>query len=105
MDGAIAAIWSESGRHGRARALARERAPAVYPPTDVTLGLDGTVWVELRPTDRGTPEHVVSEAGDAIGSLLLPVRSKIRQASMTHLWATETDMFDLASVVRYRVVR
>lgn len=105
MDSAIAATTSGSGRHGRARDLARERAPAVYPPTDVTLGLDGTVWVELRPTDRGTPVHVVSEAGDAIGSLLLPVRSKIQQASMTHLWVTETDMFDLASVVRYRVVR
>jgi len=105
MDSAIAAIWSESGRHDRARALARERAPAVYPPTDVTLGLDGTVWVELRPTDRGTPVHVVSEAGDPIGSLLLPLRSKIQQASMTHVWVTETDVFDLASVVRYRVVR
>lgn len=88
----------------RFRALARERVPVVYPPTDVTLGLDGTIWVELRRTDSGTPVHVLNEAGDPIGSLLLPVRSKIRQASRTHLWATEWDQLGLTSVVRYRVL-
>ena len=105
MNSAIFAIRSESGRRRSARALARQRAPAVFPPTDVTLGLDGTVWVELRPTDHSTPVHVVSETGDPIASLRLPVRSKIQQASRTHVWVTETDLVDLASVVRYRVIR
>ena len=105
LDRAIAAMVPESERARRFRALARERAPAVYAPTGVTLGLDGTVWIELRSTDLGTPVHVISEAGDPIGSLLLPTRSRIQQASMTHVWMTETDLFDLASVVRYRVIR
>ncbi len=105
MDRGIAGFVPESDLARRFRALARERAPVVYPPTAVTLGLDGTVWVELRRTDRGTPVHVLSETGDQIGSLLLPPRSRIQQASMTHVWVTEHDPLDLASVVRYRVIR
>lgn len=105
MDRGIADMVPESDLARRFRAVARERAPLVYPPAAVTLGLDGTIWVELRRTDRGTPVDVLSETGDPIGSLLLPPRSRIRQASMTHVWVTEYDPLDLASVVRYRVVR
>ncbi len=105
MERGIADMVPENNLARRFRALGRERAPAVYGPANVTLGLDGTIWVELRATDRGTPAHVLSEAGDPIGSLLLPARSRIRQASLTHLWVTETDPLGLASVVRYRVIR
>lgn len=105
MDRGIAEMVPENDLARRFRAVARERAPLVYPPAAVTLGLDGTIWVELRRTDRGTPVHVLSETGDPIGSLLLPPRSRIRQASMTHVWVTEYDPLDLASVVRYRVIR
>ena len=105
MDRGIAEMVPENNLARRFRAQARERAPAVYPPTAVTLGLDGTIWVALRSTDRGTPVHVLSETGDPIASLLLPKRTRIQQASMTHVWVTEYDPLDLASVVRYRVVR
>lgn len=105
MDRGIANMVPESGLARRFRATARQRAPVVYGPKDVTLGLDGTVWVELRSTERGTPVVVISETGDPIGSLLLPPLSKIRQASLTHVWVTERDPLDLASVVRYRVIR
>ena len=105
MDRGIAEMVPESNLARRFRARARELAPLVYPPAGVTLGLDGTIWVELRRTEDGTPVHVLSESGDPVGSLLLPVRSRIQQASMTHLWVTERDEFDLASVVRYRVIR
>ncbi len=105
MDRGIADMVPENDLARRFRALARERAPVVYPPAGVTLGLDGTIWVELRRTGRGTPVHVLSETGDPIGSLLLPAQSRIRQATMTHLWVTEYDALDLASVVRYRVIR
>lgn len=105
MDRGIAEMVPESNLARRFRARARELAPVVYPPADVTLGLDGTIWVELRRTEGGTPVHVLSESGDPIGSLLLPARSRIQQASMTHLWVTERDPLNLASVVRYRVVR
>ena len=105
MNRGIAEMVPENNLARRFRARARELAPAVYPPSDVTLGLDGTIWVELRRTDSGTPVHVLSETGDPIGSLLLPARSRIHQASMTHVWVTERDQVDLASVVRYRVIR
>ena len=78
MDRGITDMVPESDLARRFRALARERAPLVYPPAAVTLGLDGTIWVELRRTDRGTPVHVLSETGDQVGSLLLPPRSRIR---------------------------
>ena len=105
MDRGIAEMVPENDLARRFRAIARERAPIVYPPAAVTLGLDGTIWVELRRTDRGTPVHVLSEAGDPIASLLLPARTRIQQATMTHIWVTEYDPLDLASVVRYRVIR
>ncbi len=105
MDLGIADMVPENDLARRFRAVARERAPVVYPPAAVTLGLDGTIWVELRRTDSGTPVHVLSETGDPIGSLLLPPRTRIRQARMTHVWVTEYDPLDLASVVRYRVIR
>ena len=105
MDRGIAEMVPENNLARRFRSVARERAPVVYPPTGVTLGLDGTIWVELRRTEGGTPVHVLSESGDPIGFLLLPTRSRIQQASMTHLWVTERDPLDLTSVVRYRVVR
>ena len=105
MDRGIAEMVPESNLARRFRARARELAPLVYPPADVTLGLDGTIWVELRRTEGGTPVDVLSESGDPIGSLLLPARSRIQQASMTHLWVTERDPLDLTSVVRYRVIR
>ena len=105
MDRGIAGMVPENDLARRFRALARERAPVVYPPTAVKLGLDGTIWVTLRPTEHGTPVHVLSETGDPIASLLLPKRTRIQQASMTHVWVTEYDPLDLASVVRYRVVR
>ena len=105
MDRGIAEMVRENNLARRFRAQARERAPAVYPPTGVTLGLDGTIWVALRPTEHGTPVHVLSETGDPIASLLLPKRTRIQQASMTHVWVTEYDPLDLASVVRYQVIR
>ena len=105
MDRGIAEMVPENNLARLFRVLARERAPAVYPPAGVRLGLDGTIWVALRPTEHGTPVHVLSETGDPIASLLLPKRSRIQQASMTHVWVTEYDPLDLASVVRYRIVR
>ena len=105
MDRGIAEMVPESNRARRFRARARELAPVVYPPADVTLGLDGTISVELRRTDSGTPVQVLSAAGDPIGTLLLPARSRIHQASMRHVWVTERDLVDLTSVVRYRVIR
>ena len=105
MERGLAEMVPENNLARRFRAGARALAPVVYPPTGVTLGLDGTIWVELRRTDSGTPVHVLSEAGDPIGSLLLPPRTRIRQAGMTHLWVAEWDELGLTSVVRYRVIR
>ena len=46
MDRGIADMVPENDLARRFRAVARERAPVVYPPAAVKLGLDGTIWVE-----------------------------------------------------------
>jgi hypothetical protein len=35
----------------------------------------------------------------------LPPRSRVQNATSTNVWMTETDEFDLVSVVRYRIER
>jgi hypothetical protein len=88
----------------RFHAQARERAWPVYAPvTAVRSGLDDTLWLDLRETDDGRITLVLDARGEPVGTVPIPERSVIRQASRTHLWVTETDALGLASVVRYRV--
>ncbi len=88
----------------RFESLAKQRAPAVHAPVErFTLGLDGTIWIDLRPTAEGQVTLVLDERGDSLGSVLVPPRSRVQQASRTHVWVTEVDEFGLASIVRYRV--
>ena len=112
-DSAIAALkppGNEPPREGpadlydRRQAIARERIPPVHAPvTGLLIGLDGTIWIQLRETAEGRPTLVLDQRGDPIGSVLLPSNSTIRQATRTRIWVTEVDPFDLVSVVRYRV--
>ena len=55
MDRGIATMVPESELARRFRATARSRAPAVYGPKDVTLGLDGTVWWNCAPPNAARP--------------------------------------------------
>jgi hypothetical protein len=86
------------------QSAARDRIPPVYAPVEnMTIGLDSTLWVSLRPSGTRAVTVVLGQNGDRIGQFLLPPRSRIQQASLQHVWVTETDEFGLASIVRYRV--
>jgi hypothetical protein len=89
----------------RVQAIARERLPRWYiAPESLTLGLDQTIWIGIRPTAEGRGYLILNGRGDPIGSLMVPASTRIRQASATHIWVTETDDDGLSSVVRYRVL-
>jgi hypothetical protein len=111
-DSALAAMLPRGGRVSegpqdlpqRFQAIARERMSSWYIPVEtITLGIDQTVWVGMRPSDAGREYLVLNGRGDPIGSLLLPRSSRLRQANATHIWVTETDNDGLTSVVRYRI--
>ena len=111
-DSALAAILPRGGRVSegpqdmpqRFQAIARDRMPNWYIPAEtITLGLDNTIWVGMRPTNEGRTMLILNGGGDPIGTLLLPRTSRVRQASATHVWVTETDSDGLTSVVRYRI--
>jgi hypothetical protein len=88
----------------RFQALAKQRVPPVYAPVQrITLGLDSTVWIDLRPTAEGQMTLVLDERGKPIGSVIVPPGSRVQQASRSHVWMTEIDEYGLASIVRYRV--
>lgn len=78
--------------------------PEYYPPIErVVVGLDGTVWVELRVED-GVREYVVFEPdGAVLGSVLMSELEHIDQARRDEVWVLEKDAFDTESVVRYGV--
>jgi hypothetical protein len=103
----ILAAPTEGGARSRNRdfhAQARERMWPVHAPvTALHLGLDGTAWLALRATDEGQPMLVLDPAGTPLGSVLLPSRATLREASATRIWVAQADELGLASVVRYRV--
>ena len=94
-----------SGTQARFQAMAKERMPSWYTPVEtITLGLDRTIWIGLRPDDEGRRYLVLNADGDPVASVFVPLATRIRQASADRIWVTETDDDGLSSVVRYRVV-
>jgi len=88
----------------RRQAIARDQMPTVHPPvTGFRLGMDGTIWIDLRESEEGRVTLVLDGDGRPLAYVLLPEGAVIRQATRTHVWMTEADEFDLSDVVRYRV--
>lgn len=88
----------------RFQAIARERMPAWFTPAEtITLGIDLTTWIGMRATAEGRGYLVLDRRGEPVGSLVVPRTTRVRQASTTHVWVTETDADGLSSVVRYRI--
>lgn len=115
-DSAIAALGPNparpAGTHGESspeiarqfQALARERMPAVYTPSEsITLGNDSTVWIGMRPTAEGQETLMLNHRGDPIATVFLPRGTRFAQGSATHVWAMQSDADGLVSVVRFRV--
>ena len=111
-DSALAAFIPAEGRPREGPAdlpqrfqdMARERMPGFYPPVmAMVLGLDDSIWLTMRDTADARRALILNGDGDPLGSLSLPPRMTIRQATSTHVWVTQTDEDGLASVLRYRV--
>jgi hypothetical protein len=114
IDSAIAAMAPRPGQPreegaaplSRFQDAARQRIPAVYAPVErIVLGLDHTVWLTLRATPEGREAVVLDARGTPMATVPLPARSVVQGATSSHLWVTETDADDLASIVRYRIAR
>jgi hypothetical protein len=89
----------------RVQDIARDRISRWYIPAEtITAGLDHTIWIGMRATAEGRGYLILNGRGDPIGSLMVPSSTRLRQASATHIWVTETDDDGLSSVVRYRVL-
>ncbi len=96
----------DGGRARRFVELAGERIPAVHDPVEgLVAALDGTVWLTLREASGGRDALVLAPDGSPAARVLLPERSRVQDASESHLYVTETDALGLVSVVRYRIVR
>lgn len=84
--------------------MARERMPAFYPPVmAMVLGLDDSIWLTLRDTADARRALILDGDGDPVGTFSLPPHMTIRQATSTHVWATQADEDGLAAVLRYRM--
>lgn len=107
VDSAVAAAAERARRPELRRAILsdmRDRVPPVYPPaTDILVGSDHRVWVELWPTAEGNPWLVLTPDGAPAMRVVLPRNVELRVAGETHIWALERDTFDVESVVRYQV--
>jgi hypothetical protein len=113
VDSALAAFIPESGRPTegpadlprRFQAMARERMPAVFPPVvRLRLGLDDTIWLDLRPSRDGKMSLILDRNGQPIGTVVVPTNVTISQSNRSYAYALERDDVGLASVVRYRIV-
>lgn len=111
-DSALAAMLPPPGRATegspdmpqRFQAIAREKMPPVYPAFEqLVIGLDNTVWVGSRRSADGQSFLVLNGRGDPVATVVIPANSRLRQASATHAYVTETDADGLVSVVRYRI--
>jgi hypothetical protein len=87
-------LWTE------ARELIPPSAPQVI---RVELGLDDTIWLQLRSEANGQRWLILDGVGDPIGMLGLPIGSQVHQAARDAVWAVEKDADDVESVVRYRI--
>jgi hypothetical protein len=86
------------------QAEVRKKVPKVYiPAQSITLGMDNTVWITMRDTGEGRVTLVLNSRGDPIASVPLPRNASLRQASISQIWAAETDADGLTSIVRYKV--
>ncbi len=69
----------------------------------LALGHDNTIWLELRPDDKGRHWLVLAPTGAPLGRLTLPPTFFLWAGTRTAIWGTEEDADGLENVVRYRI--
>ncbi len=86
-----------------ARAL---RGGATFPPmlppvVGMVGGRDNTLWIRMRDTEEGRLYRILDPSGEPVGTLTLPLNSRIAVADLRQIWVIEIDELDVESVVRY----
>ena len=66
-------------------------------------GRDNTLWIRMRDTAEGRPYRILDPSGELLGTLTLPLNSRIAVADLRQIWVIEIDELDVESVVRYRL--
>jgi hypothetical protein len=87
----------------QAECRSRPVASFLRPVFRSMLGLDHTIWIELRPDAAGRHWMVLSPTGETIGRVTLPPTFLFRVGTRTALWGTEEDADGIQSAVRYRI--
>ena len=110
------ALYPILSREGHTEAEIREALfiPDSYPPVSAALaGLDGSLWI--RREDAWAPPHepnpgaqrveyqVIAPGGAVIAALSVPANVKLMAASDRHAWGVELDVFDVPTIVRFRI--
>lgn len=84
----------------------RARMPTVHAPIQsARIGIDNTIWVQLRPVRNAQQWVMLSERGDPQVTITLPPNTQLARASRTTVWATQSDADEVQSIVRYRIDR
>jgi hypothetical protein len=82
----------------------RSRVPPFYPPVrEILLGMDGRTWIRLYRGDAREEWLILDTDGDPQGRVVFPPRTKVSVATATHVWALESDEFDVESILRFRL--
>jgi len=68
--------------------VSRMRIPSFHPPLrGLVIGRDGTVWVELRATDKTRRWQVLAPDGTPVGEVALPMNVTLKVAQRDRIWA------------------
>jgi hypothetical protein len=89
-----------------AAAASRARFPTLYSPiTELRMGTDGSVWLQLRSTTYERAWLVLSANGEPLDTIVVPRHLRLVGADTRTLWFVQTDSLDVPSLVRYGIRR
>ncbi len=77
--------------------------PMLPPVVGMVGGRDNTLWIRMHDTAEGRPYRILDPSGELVGTLTLPLNSRIAVADLHQIWVIEIDELDVESVVRYRL--
>ncbi|MEX1258945.1 MAG: hypothetical protein WEG36_15215 [Gemmatimonadota bacterium] len=85
------------------------RANAILPPmmppiVGIVHGSDDRLWIRLSDKGDERPYLILDPMGEPEGRLSLPTNARIAVADDSHIWVIEEDVFEVESLVRYRLL-
>jgi len=80
--------------------------PKFFPPIrGISVGNDGTTWIEGRHDSDGVPYRVFDAEGTPVGTIRLPDGDRLGAiVSLEEVWVIEPDELGVEDLVRYQVL-